>query len=503
MLKATLRKCARVLIALVLLVQAPLLDSGAKAADGAEKGSTAAIAAIAANAANAAKAAYAANAANAANATNAATGSWKQYAATGSGKQPGAVPTALALTFQGDPATARGFAWYTAPGITGTKLQVVEASQVAGGAWPTKGFVTFSGHSTPIRTYETLADKKAGTMTAYADHKVTATGLKPGTAYRYRAGDGLDNHWSPVGAFTTAAADTEAFTFLYTTDPQGTTEKDYDTWNHTLQAAVKTFPTAKFIAVTGDLVDNGDIENQWKWLLNQPQAILAKTPLVPVVGNHESKAHPNFGYHFNLPNVSNTGAKPDGSVYSFDYGPAHFMVINTEYNEASGADAVYEKQVRWLRSEAAGTKKKWKIVLLHRSPYSVASHSSDTDVLFFRKKLTGLFDELGIDLVLSGHDHTYTRTYPMYGNVPQTNTKKGADGSLLNPKGTLYLVSNAAGIKRYTPKSGPFPYAVKFGQPNKEMFSGVTVTASEIAVQAYTTTVSGPTALYDSVRIRK
>ncbi|EGL15644.1 metallophosphoesterase [Paenibacillus sp. HGH0039] len=413
------------------------------------------------------------------------------------------APTALALTFNGDAKTSQGFAWYTDPAVTGTKLQVVESSLVTGGVWPSSGVISFEGSSAPIQVYQSSSDKSAGKKTAYADHKVTATGLKPGTEYTYRAGDGQEGNWSETGTFKTEEQSGGAFTFLYTTDPQGTTEREYATWNHTLEEAVKKFPASRFITVTGDLVDNGDIENQWFWLLGKPQAILKKMPLVPALGNHESKSNNNFWYHFNLPNTSNTGAKPDGSVYAFDYGSARFLVINTEYNEAKGTDAVYRKQEEWLRAEAAKTDKKWKIVLFHKSPYSVANHSSDSDVLFFRKKLAALFDEIGVDVVLSGHDHTYTRTYPMYNNVPQKDTAVDKDGNLINPKGTLYLVSNAAGDKRYTPKSGPFPYAFKYGQPGKEMFTGVTVANDKITFQVYTTTETGATALYDQFGIAK
>ncbi|WP_438433762.1 fibronectin type III domain-containing protein [Gorillibacterium sp. sgz500922] len=420
------------------------------------------------------------------------------------------TPRDLAMTVTGDPATSMGFAWYTAPGVTGTKLQVAEASRLAGGAWPARGAVTYAGSSAPVSVYASAADKRAEVRTAYRDHKAVASGLTPGTVYRYRVGDGSDGGWSAVGSFTTAPgpaedkpAAAESFTFLFATDPQGATSKDYDTWKHTAEEARKTFPLARFLAVTGDLVDNGDLESQWTWFLEKPAPLLAEMPLVPVVGNHEGKAKENFSYHFALPNVSGTGAKPDGSVYAFDYGPARFFVINTEYNEALGTDAVYEKQMNWLRAEASATAKKWKIVLLHRSPYSIASHSADKDILFFRQKLTGVFDQLGIDLVLGGHDHTYARTYPMAGNRPDQTAKPNADGVLTKPKGTVYVAMGSAGTKRYPAKSGPFPYAYRSGHPGQEMFGGIAVAEDTLSVRVYTTGKKEASRLYDSFGLRK
>ncbi|MFS0841070.1 S-layer homology domain-containing protein [Paenibacillus sp. 1P03SA] len=419
----------------------------------------------------------------------------------GGGIKGPVVPSAVALTFNGDPKTSQGFAWYTDPSVTGTKLEIAESAKVVNGTFPAGTAQTFEGTALPVSVYQSSSDKSSGKFTTYASHKVTASGLKPGTTYSYRIGDGQDGHWSDIRSFTTEGSG-DSFTFLYTTDPQGTTESEYVTWKHTLEEALNKFPTSKFVTITGDLVDNGDIENQWMWLLNQPKDLFSKLPVVPALGNHESKANNNFTYHFNLPNTSNTEAKPDGSVYSFDYGPAHFMVINTEYNEAKGIDTVYKKQEEWLRAEAAKTDKKWKIVMFHKSPYSVASHTNDSDVLFFRKKLTALFDELGIDVVLSGHDHTYTRTYPMFDNVPE-KTSTNENNQIIDPKGTLYLVSNAAGDKRYTPKAGPFPFAAKYGQPGKEMFTGITVTDNSMSFQVYTTTETGTTDLYDQFSVQK
>lgn len=337
-------------------------------------------------------------------------------------------------------------------------------------------------------------------------HKVIADHLQPGTEYAYRAGDGQAENWSDVGTFKTEGSSNQAYKFLYTTDSQGTTEEDFDIWNHTLQEGLAKFPESEFILNSGDLVDNGDIEEQWGWFFNKPKDILANIPLVPLVGNHESKNYSNYSSHFNLPNVSNTGAKPDGSVYSFDYGSAHFMVINTEYYGASSNlenNEIYNKQVEWLRSEAAKSNQKWKVVLLHKSPYSVANHTNDTDVLFYRAQLTKVFDELGIDMVIGGHDHTFARSYQMYNNKPLTDIVPDSNGVVTDPKGTLYLITNAAGNKKYNVASGTFPFAAKYGQPGKEMFTGMTVTNDELSYEAYTTTTGGSTDLYDNYSIHK
>lgn len=415
-------------------------------------------------------------------------------------------PEAIALTFNGNPQTRMGFAWYAPETVTGTRLEVVEAEKVTGGSFPAEGILTFEGTSSLSSVYASRADKSAGNASVISSHKVLAENLQPGTAYAYRAGDGQDGNWSDIGTFTTEAAENSAYQFLYTTDSQGTTEEDFEIWNHTLQEGLSKFPDVEFIVNSGDLVDHGDIEEQWGWFFEKPKAILQNIPLVPVVGNHESKSYSNFTDHFNLPNVSNSGAKPDGSVYSLDYGPAHVMVLNTEYyGESSSAEnnEIYNKQVEWLRSEVAKTDKQWNIVLLHKSPYSVANHTNDTDVLFYRAQLTKVFDELGIDMVIGGHDHTYTRSYQMLDNVPLTAIVPDSAGTVTDPDGTLYLITNAAGNKKYNVASATFPFAAKYGQPGKEMFTGFTVTENDLSYEAYTTTTGGTTELYDEYSIHK
>ncbi|WP_193726926.1 S-layer homology domain-containing protein [Paenibacillus guangzhouensis] len=412
-------------------------------------------------------------------------------------------PESIAMTFNGNPQTSRAFAWYTNPAVTATKLEVVEASKVNGNVFPSVDVRTYEGASVTASVYISKADKTSNKPTLFASHKVIADGLQPGTKYAYRAGDGQADNWSEIGTFTTEAVDNRNYTFLYTTDSQGTSKGDFDIWNHTLEEGVRAFPNSQFILNSGDLVDNGDLEEQWSWFFNQAKNVLMNYTLVPVVGNHESKNYSNFTTHFNLPERSNTGAAPAGSVYSVDYGPAHFMVLNTEYiaSNASYKD-VYEKQVQWLRSEVAKTDKKWKVVFLHKSPYSVANHNSDSDVKYIRENLTKVFDELGIDMVLGGHDHTYTRSYQMYANKPLTDMKPDAQGKVVDPRGTLYLLTNAAGDKVYQPK-GVFEYAAKYGQPNKQMFTGVNVNDQTLSFEAYTTTVGGSTDLYDTYTIQK
>src|SRR5660397_196392 len=161
---------------------------------------------------------------------------------------------------------------------------------------------------------------------------------------------------------------------------------------------------------------------------------LMNFPIVPTLGNHDvmnsnntNTNAKNFTDSFNLPKEINTGA-PSGTVYSFDYGNTHIAVMNTECGTMN-----LKEQADWLRRDMAGSTKLWKIVALHRGPYGATYDES-----IIRNAWAPVFYELGIDLVLQGHDHNYVRSYMM---------KSGAE--VKNGIGTLYITGNTGGVKFY------------------------------------------------------
>lgn len=130
----------------------------------------------------------------------------------------------------------------------------------------------------------------------------------------------------------------------------------------TLSKAVQTFPEAKFIVHNGDLTENPEDSAGWDQFFGNVQGLLSGIPLMPVTGNHDQVDDDatDFTSHFNLPD---NGAKGSiaGTSYSFDYGPVHVSVLNTESN--------LKKQAEWLKQDLKSTDKEWKIVAMHRPAY--------------------------------------------------------------------------------------------------------------------------------------
>lgn len=126
-----------------------------------------------------------------------------------------------------------------------------------------------------------------------------------------------------------------------------------------------------------------------------------------------------------------------------------------------------------VEKEVAETDRKWKVVAFHKAIYSLGNHAVDKDITTMRSMLFPVFDELGIDVVLQGHDHTFMRSYQMYNDKPVANVKKDQNGNALNPDGTLYMINNSAGTKYYDLQNGVDRYyAAVYEQPYVPIFRG-------------------------------
>ena len=138
---------------------------------------------------------------------------------------PKTEPYCMVATFNGDPKTCMGFAWFTNEGVNEGEVQLVakadatEADFASGvitvPATPTttKKALRYVGQCSYIYTKANLA---AGTKYFYVSHKALATNLTPGTEYSWRVG--YEGHWSPIAQFRTQDAAQGEFSFIYMSD---------------------------------------------------------------------------------------------------------------------------------------------------------------------------------------------------------------------------------------------------------------------------------------------
>ncbi|WP_082063298.1 metallophosphoesterase [Paenibacillus sp. IHBB 10380] len=422
------------------------------------------------------------------------------------GQSTPSVPKLINMTFNGDSKTTRAFTWYTDV-LTSSVVQVVEASKVQGSNFPEDEALVFGGSAEEIQTYITKADRTGNKKKKFISHKVIANNLTPGTVYKYRVGSGSSDSWSSIGSFQTDTTSNQPFHFIAGSDSQASSKSGFEPWADTFRKAVETVGNPKFLINAGDLVDNGDLEEQWQWMLGLPQNQLLNVPIVPVLGGHEVKdydgdettANSNFYNHFNLPKkvIANTD---DGSVYSFEYGDALILVFNSQYGgelasngkDVKSVDPQFTAQVEWMKHTVAKSNAKWKFVTFHKGPYSAGDNAGeweDDRVQFYRKILIPTFDEMGIDMVFEAHDHMYMRSFQMLGDktIPTSQLSFDNQGNAINPKGTVYLMSNSFGDKFYEKYPGYNDYfAAINNQPHKKMFTDVSVSSDVLQFTAYT-----------------
>lgn len=276
-------------------------------------------------------------------------------------------------------------------------------------------------------------------------------------------------------------------------------------------------PSADFMVNLGDYVNDNNNE-QWDWYFDTFKGINNKTTHVPVAGNHDGIMDGKVTGNARLFTFSNTfcldeskNQSLDGAYYSFDYGNVHFAVLNT-----NDMYPMSQAQRNWLKNDMSNTDAQWKIVFCHRSLYSAGKNIDKPDTLVLRQMLIPLMDELGIDMVYSGHDHMYLRTAPV-SNDKKVKTKyvtevyKGKSTKFaLNPKGTVYALPSTAGTKRYTVNEdaiSPILSVADKAFSTKKMggcFCTTQIDGNKLIYKAYTVSdKTGKVKLVDSFAIKK
>ena len=273
----------------------------------------------------------------------------------------------------------------------------------------------------------------------YLSNKVTLNNLQPGVTYYYQVTG------KEIESFTTDD-DTSDFSFIFVGDPQiGSSNSAKDdspedmqtpefltaqseavrndsfNWNYTLNRAfAKTGNSANFILSAGDQIqtnyedaeDTRISEIEYAGYLSPD--VMKSVPVATTVGNHDAD-NPNYTYHFNIANMSDLGDNGYvGGDYYFTYGDALFMILNTQDTNVSEHKKFIEETV------AANQDCKWRIVTLHQDIYGSAEHSNEPEITNLRYSLVPIFEENDVDIVLTGHDHAYSRTKMLQGGQSTT-----------------------------------------------------------------------------------
>ncbi|HIY22515.1 MAG TPA: metallophosphoesterase family protein [Candidatus Flavonifractor merdigallinarum] len=381
----------------------------------------------------------------------------------------GAAPMALASPYNDSSLTGGSEAWsawtaqwdtvaadYTkvslTPGADETQLNFAWYSKVEEGKQATP-VVHFGTDKANLQTFTGTADAVDTALTddvAYQYNHVTVTGLQANSTYYYT----VERNGVQSEPVTYQTQDFSTLKILYVGDPQvgaskGQTQGDTTltadagaanlaarndafAWDRTLDIATAQNPDLNFIISAGDQVNKTGKAKEEEYAGYLSASALASLPVATTIGNHDS-LNADYLYHFNNPNTTQYGKTQAGGDYYYSYGAGLFIVLNTNnYNVAEHEKAIQE-------AIASAPDAKWRIVTIHQDIYGSGLDHSDTDGMILRTQLTPIFDQYDIDVVLQGHDHTYSRTKLLYGDG-QTH---GTYEFRLNEEGTDYDWDNA------------------------------------------------------------
>ncbi|WP_257181401.1 purple acid phosphatase family protein [Corynebacterium cystitidis] len=265
----------------------------------------------------------------------------------------------------------------------------------------------------PDTSRDVPVKKQIYNAAVYHSNEVTVDGLKPSTSYTYQAGSDAMGWITPV-TFTTDDGDV-SWNFITMSDAQigvgGKVTEQSANWDKATTTAFERFPESTMLLHLGDQVEGWGAP-KWQYEEFAKPEALKRYPTAVLEGNHETYAPLNhFRQRFHLPNEVG-----EISNYFFERNNMLFIGLNSNENDA---DSI-EKHARFIRETIAehGADKDWVVVGMHHAIYSQGSHNSDSEVQRLRAGLAPVFTEEDVNLVLTGHDHIYTRSHLMEGTTP-------------------------------------------------------------------------------------
>ena len=384
-------------------------------------------------------------------------------------------PIYVKLNASTDPSTTKSISWMSSP-IANKGEAYVE--------YATKADYEANGEATVFTKAEgTSIISEMNSTAQYTSNyavrinNITLTGLVAGTEYVYRVGDG--EIMSDLRSFSTKRAG-EGVNFFVIGDTQATDTTNTDNITKALAASGVDYT---FGIQTGDAVDNGGSYPMWANIAKVFSGdYLGSKDLVQVLGNHEfygDATASNAAAYFNLPGAKDNKAP---AYYSVQYGNVYVAVIN--YSSITG----YEKAAQWLVEDAKNANASWKILTMHQPAY-FTNPSGNSEKL--TEVISAAVDEAGIDVVFSGHDHSYARTERM------------TNGQVDNEDGAVYYICGSTGEKSYEIVPNDNHHYAKLDGEYNAIYLTVNATDTNLEITTHDYTVGGTDAVIDTCKLTK
>ncbi|MBZ8173790.1 N-acetylmuramoyl-L-alanine amidase [Staphylococcus cohnii] len=306
--------------------------------------------------------------------------------------------------------------------------------------------------------------------------------LEENTTYMYRFFNGVNGEKSPIRRFDTN--NNGETNFIAVADPQlgasGDLEADNAGWQNTVNQMAQLNKNPDFLMSLGDQVNLPWDEKAYSGFIEAKG--MENFTVVPTLGNHD-RANKAYSEHFNLPNLQNGGKNLVSSDFYFTHNDTLFVSLNSESLDYKG----HEETMKRAIADTKDQNPKWIVALTHRNPYSAGKHSDKLATKIRRDKFAPLMKKYNVDLVLGGHDHSYSRSHVMNGKEAQVKWDENgaAPQTYSNPNGTIYVTLNSASGSKFYELDGKKDYAVKSIQDNQPAYTKVNITKDYIEVLTY------------------
>ncbi|HEX8492186.1 MAG TPA: post-COAP-1 domain-containing protein [Pyrinomonadaceae bacterium] len=272
------------------------------------------------------------------------------------------------------------------------------------------------------------------------EHEITVSGLSPATRYYYSVGStdevlsGDSQHYFVTAPPVGSTQPTRIWAF----GDAGFADANQRAVRDAYYAFTGERQTDVLLLLGDNAYDFATDEQYQAGVFDMYSSLLRKTVLWSTFGNHEgfsSVSLAQFGPYyemFTFPTAGEAGGAPSGTeaYYSFDYANIHFVCLNS--HDIPRTD--FGDMMNWLRRDLAQNRQQWTIAYFHHPPYSKGSHNSDNNsippdtpesaasIREMRAIALPILEQSGVDLVLTGHSHSYERSFLLDGHYGTSDT---------------------------------------------------------------------------------
>lgn len=369
---------------------------------------------------------------------------------------PSPYPDRIVLNLTEEPLTSVAVTWRTDVSVTAGYCEYQVAPE---GPVPIDKSTRREAASTRI-TYEYEGEPSIHA----SQHSVLLIGLKPGKKYIYRVGtEGYMSEWLTYQA---PSEEQQKFSFIYFGDPQSDLRSQ---WSRVIRAAYTHQPESAFMLYCGDLINRAGRDLEWHEWFQSGSFIYGMVPQVMTPGNHDYDGlmlDPHWNAQFTQPQNGPAGLK--GTCFAIDYKNLKLISFDSagdsELRNEGGS--MLEAQKLWLDSVLQANTREWVIVTTHLPFYSPKENRDNTHI---REHFQPILEKYKVDMVLSGHDHSYGR------GRATDNPGNGHE--------VMYVVSVSgpkmyeAGDKDWMERSGAF----------KQLYQLITIDDNELIYESFTT----------------